>query len=550
MAQVINSVSGGDKITVTKTKTTASSVSTSKKKGGTFEYDDTITSSGGATLQSEPVEEYYPTVMMYGTNSMPKADNGITTVYVKPSNPSVRNVVDENASFRRMDEINQRTTMEVVEDLREEREFEKWRSTPPESVGSDTPEPIKKVQVSLAQVSTSLSKQAKYKKLAQNLSTLYRKIEKEGADAANRKRTGADIVSGVGVLLSAIPFIGPVASGIAQVTASAMNKEAADQSYMVRAERINQLSENVIGYMESLENRDTILNNAMNSITTTMNDMRMTYGNSFVDQFYNLMLAKSGMTSDAYSVLTGNFRTFNNGPYGTASGEDGMFDELTSGNDMFNNIYKQLTMEDLAGIENSLTQALYSDNATLGEQLRSSENDLRTQLRRFITSQEGSVSDMMAQLTQLASGQRQEEIGYAEQLGSAEAQRATSGFRGGTATANEALTRLSADLGRIASSAQVSALINSFKYQMRQQELNASSMAYNYRSAQKQMKLNAYTASISGWNNIGQTSYEAGKTSNALIDEATTYKEETERIIEEEEFTEEEADIIIEGLGI
>lgn len=475
-----------------------------------------------ANKTSQPKQKY-GTVVMTGTHGMDvfdaNSEPSVTTPTVSRLEKSKQESEARLATMRQ-------NTIERRQMLAEQRE---------QRIANQSSDPVERVKTDLSTVAVSLNKQRKYSTLSKNLNTISSQIIREGESKNSQNSKNAAWTAGGLALLSIatafIPVAGPlISAGINAANpfiTGAVGKQ--DYSYKSQAEKYANLSDSVIAYMESLENRDAIINNAMSDVTGTMQDMRLTYGDAFVDQFYNLMLAKSGMTSNAYSLLTGNFRTFNQGQYGTESGEAGLFDELTMGNgELFNNTYAQLERSDIEGIMNSLTQALFAGETELGLQLRGYETDIQNLMEGFITSQEASLNDAMATMTSLSSQARQENISTAEQIGSASAERASSGFRGGTSTANEALARLSGDLSRIATAAQASNLINSLRYTMKQQELNASSTAYNYRTAQKQILLRAQNATILGLNSVGRTFSEAEGLSNTQINEAVEYQNQVE----------------------
>jgi len=491
----------------------------------------------------------YNTVMPMGTHGK--------EVFEAPS--TTQKVVDNNKAFREADQENYSKVLSAQQraaELKQSRAERMERLNTMKSINNKTVEPVEKAKIDLSTVATSLSKQAKYYKLSKNLTTLYTKTIEAG-EAKNAKATkdAAWTSGGLALLAIATSFI-PVAGPYISAAVNAANPFISsivgkqDYSYQAQAQKYSNLSDSIIGYMESLENRDTYITSAMNSITSTMQGMRSSYGDAFVDQFYNLMLAKNGMTPDAYSLLTGNFRVFNenrNG-YGTESGEAGLFDELTTGyGDLFNNVYKQLEMSDIEGISTSLTQALFSGNTEIGEQLRGYELDLKTTMQNFLNSQQSALSESMSNLFALNEQAREANISYAEQLGSAQEQRASSGFRGGTSTANEALARLSADMGRMASSAQASNIINSLRYLMKQQELNASSTAYNYRSAQKQLGISARNQALSSFTSIGQVAGEGGNQADKQLINAKEYQNQAEKDMEE--FSEEEKNILLDGVS-
>ena len=390
--------------------------------------------------------------------------------------------------------------------------------------------PVEKVKRDLSTFSASLKKSAKYNKLASNLTTLYEKTMKEGAEKQRRAQEDAGLIRGIFGVVTAIstainPIFGAVVGAGGELIAGQVGQGANDTAYVTHANEIAQIASNVLGYSESLQKRDELLVQAMDSITSEMNNMRNTYGGAFVDQFYNLMLAKSGMTPDDYSLLTGNFRTFEAQRYGTESGEAGLWDELTESNaDMFNNFYAQLTQDDLKGIQDSLNRALFSGETEVGYQLRGYENDLNTMYQNFVTSQWGTLADASASLEKINRQNLADQINNELAVGSAEAERASSGVRGGTAMSNERLARFNADLSRMAGMATATNFIRQLRYEMEQQKLTASSQAYNYRSAQRQLALRTQNAMLSSMTSVGMTAGQAESKTNAQIINAGEYK--------------------------
>ena len=540
-------------VTVTKTKTIKSANTTEKKS----------TIKPLETIQPISNEEYYATKYKSMNDYYAKQRDEYADTIKSSGNLQTLNstqtkaIADANRDMARADK--EQTTVINTREEEERQARDEWLRTPPDSeyVAPTVPENIVKVQMNLQTFATNLGKQSKYKKLANNLTTLYKQLREEGDAKQAEKQRAATLTRTIGSaigtgLTSVAPIIGIGVTAISELIGGAMDKEGADayNKYNARATRLQQTTENLLDYMESLEQRDEIINNTMGSINSTLGELKLTYGDAFVDQFYNLMLAKSGLTPDSYSMLTGNFRTFNESRYGTVSGENGLFDELTNGSeDLFNNFYAQLTSNDLEGINTALTQALFSSNTTLGEELRKNETDLRTMMEGFFNTQEENIEGARASLESAFASAREDNIGYAEQIGSAEASRASSGFRGGTSTANEALARLSADMGRIASSAQLASIITNYRYAMKQQELNASSTAYNYRVAQKQSAMNAKYSMLLSINSVANTTQQSENEADKLIINAQDAEDNVKNGFAEEEFTEEEMNAVLNGIS-
>lgn len=421
--------------------------------------------------------------------------------------------------------------------------------------------PVEKVKTDLNTFSTNLRKSAKYSKLASNLTTLYEKTMREGAEKqrqnANKSGFWGALSSGLGVIAGIVGGLATgglgwgIALGVGSAGAGFMSSlranDANDTSYATHANEIAQIASNVLGYSESLQSRDELIVQTMDSITSSMNDMRNTYGNAFVDQFYSLMLAKSGMTPEDYSLLTGNFRTFEAQRYGTESGEAGIWDELTeSSADMFNNFYAQLTQDDIKGIQDSLNRALFAGETEVGYQLRGYENDLNTLYQNFVNSQWGTLEDARASLEKINTQNLADQINNELAVGEAQASRASSGVRGGTVMANENLARFNADLSRMAGMASATNFIRQLRNQMEQQRLTASSQAYNYRSAQRQLSIRSTNAMLEGITSVGMTAGQSENKANRDIANAMQYKENAMDKLNN--LSAEETDIVLDSL--
>lgn len=416
------------------------------------------------------------------------------------------------------------------------------------------------VQNGLANYATSLAKSSKYKKLSENFDTLRQRVIDKGTERINDTRRTSTVLGGIGNFFSGIgDAVEGVAGGVLGFLGNAVSfggtwlESGIDTSYQTKAKEYEQISERFLDYGEYLTNRDEILTSAMNTLTNSMSEMRGTYGDAFVSQFYNLMLAKNGLTPDSYSMLTGgmdnmgNFRTFEAGMYGEASEENGLFDSLTSGNqDLFDGLYAKLTSQDLGGIKDSLTRALFAGDTEFGETLRGYENDLSALLDSYIGNQESLLADTQESLESLGAQARSEEISYAEEIGEAEAKRATSGLRGGTAYANESLAKLSRDLGRLSRMASATNVIGNLRRQMKQLQLNATSTAYNYRTAMKKANMSARNAMIAWANGAIVTTDEAQRRANAYRSEAETTEEDIRNKMKNMDAT--DADIVLDGL--
>lgn len=393
----------------------------------------------------------------------------------------------------------------------------------------------------ISSFSINASKSRRYRAMASNLSTLAaKKIE----DAAKEDKgwaigTGINSVlaSIIGIATGGIPGL-TIATGLASGVNALGNSlfNGADDK-RVEAQRYSNMVGNIQNYLSNLTNRDTTIMNAMDQIYSSMDNMRSMYGQSFVDTMYNYYLAKSGMTSDAYSLLTGNFNTFEDIGYGKVSQEGEIFDTLTDGNqDLFNNVYARLQLDDITGnkeLLDSMVQSLYGSKTEIALQLQGYENDLRTALISSSRQQSYALSSARSDLESGNINARAENVNYAENIGSAEADSASSGTRGGTTTGSASLARLSRDLGQIQRNASIAAMIGTLKYNIQNAQLNASSTAYAYRSAQRKVVTNALNSTVNAWNSIGRASAGNERTANYYRDEAVENKRQFENSFNE-----------------
>ena len=394
------------------------------------------------------------------------------------------------------------------------------------------PEPVTATQPiqsrGLSEFSMNMSKSQRYRQMASNLATLSAERIKRANTKDARYSAYNNILTGVTGIVSAINGVaGAIVGGVGAL----FNLGNDSEKDREMAELYSQMNTNVVNYLTNLTNRDTTILNTMDQIYSSMDNLRTSYGSSFVDTMYNFYLARSGMTSDAYSMLTGNgknVRTFEKGQYGTASEEGGVFDTLTDGNqDMFNNIYAQLSMEDVTGNKNLMTklvQQLYGEETEFSLQLQGQEAELQSFLERTLDSTGQNIYSAGLQVMSESAQQRGENISYAQQIGSAEAEEASSGLRGGTTGANSALARLSRDLGQIQRAANAASIIGTLKYNIIEAQKNASSTAYNYRLAQKKAVVGAVGSATLSFNSIGRTAQGGERSANYYLDEAKGYQ--------------------------
>lgn len=387
-------------------------------------------------------------------------------------------------------------------------------------------EKVKRPTDVLYNTSLAASKTAKYRQISEALGNL----AKEREERAGRQGGTASIVQGGFGLAGSIAsfFSGPVggiisAFGLLIGSGIASGASKTAQS----AETYSQMAQNITDYLSNLTQRDTTIMNTMDQIYSSMDNMRGAYGREFVDMMYNYYLGRSGMTPDAYSMLTGNFETFEGIGYGNVSAERGLFDTLTDGNqNMFNNMYATISAEDILGTSfmDDLVNSLYSSKTEFGISLRSYETQLRDSLKQALLGESNMLSDFGGQLDVSNASARAENISYAESIGEAQAEASSSGARGGTSYSNVRLAELSRDLGQIQRAASIAASIGSLKYNIQNMRANASATAYNYRVAQEKAVTGAVTEAAIGFTSIGRTARQGERNANYYLGEAQSYE--------------------------
>ena len=447
----------------------------------------------------------------------------VATETSSSSNVSKTNVTFNNRAFREADssnwnEVQEQQAMQRIAEV----EASNIQTVEPQAVA----EPPR--NRTLGEFSAPYSKTKRYRQINSNLATLAQEL----SDKADSEDKGWSIGKAVNSGLAAIIGIatgGAVGLSIATSLATGLNEGAealfnGSGDKRTAAKQYAQMAGNIQNYMSNLASRDTTILNTMDQIYSSMDNLRANYGSQFVDTMYNLYLAKSGMTNDAYSLLTGIFNTFENIGYGQVSADGQIFDTLTEGNqNLFNNIYAQLQLEDITSnktLMDSMVQSLYGADTELAISLRGYENDLRTTILSSLNQQSQAVWSTKRSLEDAGTSARSENISATEQIGSAEAESASSGLRGGTTSNNANLARLSRDLGVIRNAANVASIIGGLKYKMVNAQLNASSTAYSYRMAQKKAVVGAFNASILSFNEQGRTAFSGERTGNYYLEEA------------------------------
>lgn len=429
-----------------------------------------------------------------------------------------QSVVDSNRAFREADKASTKTRS------RERDDYERTSRTDP-STTVDSPQ-----KRSINDFTYNKTKSAKYRQLSTNLANLASSYTDSAGtrEGVNAGVTGAlSLIGGIaGAIFGGAGYsIGSGIGGILGGLFSLGNSSSGDKK---KAQLYTTMAGNITDYLTNLTNRDTVIMNTMDQLYSSMDNMRATYGSDFVDIMYNYYLGKSGMTSDAYSMLTGNFENFElgDGAFGTQSTDDGMFDSLTAGNrNLFDNVYAQLQLGDITSNRNlmdSMVQSLYGGDTEMAIQLRQYEQEVRDALTASANQQSQLMFNARDQLETAGAQSRAQNIQYAENIGSAEADSASSGGRGGTSYSNANLQKLMRDLGQIQMTADVASIFGSFKYNMQNAQLNASSTAYSYRIAQKRMITGAVNGAAVSFNSVGRTLQSGERQSNYYLDEASS----------------------------
>lgn len=501
---------------------------TKKKNTSTIEVQKTTTSSKSSGTPSladvlamdAPAEKTAP--ITYEPHQRTTGGGGVNSVSgaaFDTSTGTYNTVSANNQAFREADAQNWNA-------IQEQQAMERIAEVETSNIQTVEPEPVR--NRALNEFSMNLSKSARYRKMASNLSTL----ASDRTNSADEKDKNWAIGTSIHTVLASLvglAFGGAAGMKIASGLATAINTGAnalfnTSGKDREQSELYSQMQGNITAYLTNLTNRDTTIMNTMDQIYSSMDNMRATYGTQFVDTMYNYFLAKSGMTSDAYSLLTGNFNTFEDIGYGKVSEDGQIFDTLTDGNqNLFNNIYAQLQLGDITGNQSlldNMVQSLYGADTELAIALQGYENDLRTALKSSISQQSQAVWQTKTGLESESVTARSENISATEQIGSAEAESASSGLRGGTMGNNAALARLSRDLGQIQRTANVASMIGTLKYNIQNAQLNASSTAYSYRMAQKKAVNNALNNAVLSFNSINRSAQSTERTANYYLDEA------------------------------
>lgn len=371
----------------------------------------------------------------------------------------------------------------------------------------------------------STGKAGKYRQLSSNLTNL---VQQRYDKIAEKKQKQNWWNVGLKLLGGAIDIVsGGVWGTLATEAVGGFINAGANEAinkYQKEALTFEQMAGNVQGYLSSLASSDTTVESAMNSLYGSLDEMRTTYGSGFVDQLFDYYLIASGMTPDSYSLLTNNFKTFDRIGYGQVSEEDGAFDSLTNGDNYFDNTYAQITMNDIAKIHDNLVMSLYGANTSFATQLRGYEKELRSVLEGSLAEQNQILNEASNELTQLNINARTENLGYEQNIGSAEAGEAVSGMRGGTSYNNSALARLSRDLGLVKRAAELTSFIGRINYQIENAQRNTASTAFNLMQNQIVAQKRAEESAVIGFNAIGRSLKSAERQRNYYVEEASDYQ--------------------------
>jgi len=407
-----------------------------------------------------------------------------------------------------------------------------YKSSPSTSTSSSTatPTPLKpKRSIYDSSVKSDTGKKiGKYYQLGSNIANLVQNKYTEAGKKQENANFWQGLVSTVSTALSWIPVVGQIAVGAGGMVNNWIQYGSTKkQNKLVgEAQTLEQMATNLSNYVNSLSNRDEIIEDSVYGMYGALDEMSATYGSEFVDQIFNVYMAASGVTPESYSLLNGNFNVFSDDMVvGNVSGDNGMFDQLTNGDyNYFNNVYAQITAEDISKVHDRLVQSLYGANTAFSEQLRGYEVELRNLLEGALATEKSTVANATSELAQLQAGYRSENIGYAENIGSAEAGSAVSGMRGATAYNNVALQELSRDIGLIRRTAELTAFVGNFNYQIENMHKQLSMSAYNLRQNQIIAQRRAEESTIVGFNSIGRSLQSSERKSNYYIGEAQNYE--------------------------
>ena len=403
-------------------------------------------------------------------------------------------------------------------------------------------------------VTTVGSKSSRYLKASNELNTISREWQGKVADVqstvglftglgdAARGAGGALVSSGIATTVGGwLEVAGSIWNGLVSGIGGYVIKNR-----QKKADASANASKYMAEYANALTERDSLISSTMRQLDTGRQNMRDQYGSEFESMVYNLYLAQNGITPTTYSLMTGNFNTFENIGYGSTStpvnrtvnfglgleyptNKEYELDSLTYGdNNTFQNMYRSINSGDLKPIIDNLVKALYSSDSTVGMQLKAYEVEARQVLEAGLEAQNEALIDAQGNLNASALNKQQENISATEQMGSAQAGRATSGMRGGTATNNEKLVQLQKDLNEMKGIAQASIVMRSLQNSIKKIQTNTAYSVLTNRLNQKAMIQQANANATANVSAMGATVAETEHQSNLGIESAKIYGKEIE----------------------
>lgn len=405
------------------------------------------------------------------------------------------------------------------------------------------------------EIRTINRKTSNYLRASQNLSTISREYSDKASSAKgwdSAIQTIAGIGGTVGQLISS-PWLQGISAGVSALSSWITGGIAKDNTK--KANAASDAATYMAEYANALTERDSLIMNAMQGIESGRQQMRSQYGAEFENLIYNFYLAKSGVSPDTYSLLNGNFQTFENIGYGRQSetitnsqveragaGIPDMggilaeynklptgLDSLTQGeSNFFKTMYKAISSGDLKPILNDLVKALYGSDSTIGMQLKSYEVEARKILEEGLAANTETLLDAEGNLRVTGISKQEQSIQSAEQMGSAQAERASSGMRGGTASNNEKLVQLQKDLNEMKGMAQASVVLRSLQYSLNKIRQNTAYSVLTNRLNQKAIIQQAKDTATINLSAMGMTANESQYKMNQTLETAKGYEKEIE----------------------
>lgn len=330
-----------------------------------------------------------------------------------------------------------------------------------------------------------------------------------------------------GAVANPIVGIGLMIAGLASsIIGGNANRNRAYEAQN-KADLANATANNLAGYASALSDRDDILLSATNAIKSERMNLNATYGEAFTNRAFQYYLEKSGLTSDSYSLLTGNFKTFEDIGVGTVSGtrEGSIFDELTDGTNFFNNDYYDMTKADTESILDELMSLALSEDTEFSLGIKGNQVLAREELKQALENQTNSIIDAQGNLNINNLEWMAEVINFEESLGKEQASIASSGMRGGTTQNAQKLLGINKAMGEIKRTAQVATLILSLRNTLNNQQQSTGTTVFRYRLAERQAVATMQSNTITRLNSMGMSLEEAENRANKSTASAQIYED-------------------------